>query len=101
MIAAEAVAKSRPDGRTILVSTPANNYVGPELRKASSATEIFRQRRRHDLPGQTVAVLQPAAAFGLPAIGDERIQEAVDLGLVGAIVAKGQERKSSSFLWPR
>jgi tripartite-type tricarboxylate transporter receptor subunit TctC len=33
MIAAEAVAKSRPDGRTILVSTPANNYIGPELRK--------------------------------------------------------------------
>jgi tripartite-type tricarboxylate transporter receptor subunit TctC len=29
MIAAEAVAKSRADGRTILVSTPANNYVGP------------------------------------------------------------------------
>src|ERR1700730_14433833 len=33
MIAAEAVAKSTPDGHTILISTPTNNYVTPELRK--------------------------------------------------------------------
>src|ERR1700730_14708559 len=32
MIEAESVAKSAPDGHTILISTPANNYVTPELR---------------------------------------------------------------------
>jgi tripartite-type tricarboxylate transporter receptor subunit TctC len=33
MIAAETVAKSAPDGYTILISTPTNNYVTPQLRK--------------------------------------------------------------------
>ena len=41
------------------------------------------QGRGHDLPGDTEAVLQPAALAGLAAV-DERVPEPVDLGLVGA-----------------
>jgi tripartite-type tricarboxylate transporter receptor subunit TctC len=56
MIAAEAVAKSRPDGRTILVSTPANNYIGPELRKDMRFNPA-RDLAQVTLPGVTPIVL--------------------------------------------
>jgi tripartite-type tricarboxylate transporter receptor subunit TctC len=101
MIAAEAVAKSRPDGRTILISTPANNYVGPELRKD------MRFDPARDLAPVTLAATTPIVLVAHPsakaATFDEMIQLAraspgalsyattAELGaqaLAGALIAK-------------
>jgi tripartite-type tricarboxylate transporter receptor subunit TctC len=64
MIAAESVAKSTPDGYTILISTPANNYVTSELRKD------MRFDPRHDLAPVTLA--STTDCFGSKPVGESR-----------------------------
>jgi tripartite-type tricarboxylate transporter receptor subunit TctC len=73
MIAAEAVAKSRPDGRTILVSTPANNYVGPELRKD------MRFSPDRDLAQVTLAGVTPIVFVAHPSAKASAFDEMIQL----------------------
>jgi tripartite-type tricarboxylate transporter receptor subunit TctC len=73
MIAAEAVAKSRPDGRTILVSTPANNYVGPELRKD------MRFNPARDLAQVTLAGVTPIVFVAHPSEKASTFAEMIEL----------------------
>jgi tripartite-type tricarboxylate transporter receptor subunit TctC len=73
MIAAEAVAKSRPDGRTILVSTPANNYVGPELRKD------MRFNPARDLAQVTLAGVTPIVFVAHPSEKASTFDEMIEL----------------------
>jgi tripartite-type tricarboxylate transporter receptor subunit TctC len=73
MIAAEAVTKSRPDGRTILVSTPANNYVGPEPRKD------MRFSPDRDLAQVTLAGVTPIVFVAHPSAKASAFDEMVQL----------------------
>jgi tripartite-type tricarboxylate transporter receptor subunit TctC len=73
MIAAEAVAKSRPDGRTILISTPANNYVGPELRKD------MRFDPARDLAPVTLAGVTPIVFVAHPSAKASTFDEMIEL----------------------
>lgn len=44
----------------------------------------FAEHARHDLPGETPAVLEPAALLRLAAMVEERVPDAVDLLLTVA-----------------
>jgi tripartite-type tricarboxylate transporter receptor subunit TctC len=73
MIAAESVAKSTPDGYTILISTPANNYVTPELRKD------MRFDPRHDLAPVTLASTTPIVLVANPSVKAATLDDMVQL----------------------
>ena len=73
MIAAESVAKSTPDGYTILISTPANNYVTPELRKDMQFDP------RHDLAPVTLASTTPIVLVANPSVKAATLDDMLDL----------------------
>src|SRR4051794_494877 len=56
---------------------------------AVGAAEEFGQRPGHDLPGQAVAVLEPAASPRRAAVAREGVPEPVDLRLVRAVDHEG------------